>query len=207
MARLLLVRHGETALGRASRYSGQRDTPLTPLGEQQHERLLERLRGDAIGRVVGSDLTCCRLLAEAVAADHGVLAEANPALREASFGAWEGLTYQEAMARDRAAMVAFNRDSANVAPPGGESLTVAATRAHACLDALLREHRRRDDALLVIGHGGTLQALLCGLLALPLERYWTLRVDPASLSVLDTYPMGAIVAVLNDTCHLHDLRA
>lgn len=205
MARLLLVRHGETELGHASRYGGQRETPLTPLGERQHERLLELLRGAAIGRVVASDLACCRLLAESIAADHGLQAEADAALREASFGVWEGLTYQEAMARDRAAMVAFNRDTANVAPPGGESLAAVATRAHACLETLLREHRRRDDALLIVSHGGTVQALLCGLLALPLERYWTLRVDPASLTALDTYPMGAIVATLNDTCHLSGL--
>jgi hypothetical protein len=30
-------------------------------------------------------------------------------------------------------------------------------------------------------------------------------VDSAGLSILDIYPMGAIVAVLNDTCHLEVL--
>lgn len=185
------------------RYSGQRETALTPLGERQHQRVRERLRSESIGRIVSSDLARCRLLAERIAADHDVAAESDPALREAAFGAWEGLTYDEGMARDRAAMVAFNRDPVHVAPPGGESLAAVARRARACLDLLLRAHKRRDDALLLVSHGGTLQALLCELLAIPLARYWTLRVDPASLTVLDTYPMGPIVAVLNDTCHLH----
>ncbi len=204
MSRLLLVRHGETALSRAMRYSGQRETALTPLGERQHERVRERLRPESIGRVVSSDLARCRTLAERIAADHGVAAESDPALREAAFGVWEGLTYDEAMARDRRAMVAFNRDPVKVAPPGGESLEAVAERARACLDRLLREQKRRDGALLLVSHGGTLQALLCGLLAVPLTRYWTLRVDPAALTVLDTYPMGPIVAVLNDTCHLKE---
>jgi broad specificity phosphatase PhoE len=202
VSRVILVRHGQTALQAAGRYSGQRDTPLTPLGERQHELLRARLLREAIGRVVGSDLARCRVLAEAVAADHGLEAEPEPALREAAFGSWEGLTYGEAMAQDRQAMVAFNRDTVHVAPPGGESLAALAARAIPLLDACVRAHKQREGALLLVGHGGTLQALLCHLLAVPLARHWTMRVDNAALSSLDIYPMGAIIAVLNDTCHL-----
>jgi broad specificity phosphatase PhoE len=199
---VILVRHGQTVLQAAARYSGQQDTPLTPLGERQQELLRARLLRETIGRVVSSDLARCRVLAEAVAADHGLEAEPEPALREASFGVWEGLTYGEAMAHDRQAMVAFNRDTARVAPPGGESLAVLAARAIPALEACLRAHKQREGALLLVCHGGTLQALLSHLLAIPLERHWTMRVDNAAVSILDIYPMGAIVAVLNDTCHL-----
>lgn len=65
--------------------------------------------------------------------------------------------------------------------------------------------RRVSGALLVVSHGGPLRALLCSLQHIPLERYWTLSLDPASLTVLDAYPMGAIVSVLNDTCHVHGI--
>ena len=205
MTRVLLVRHGETVLNAESRYSGQRESPLTPRGVAQQEHLRARLANEEIGRVISSDLARCLDLATALAADHGLHAEGLPALREASFGAWEGLTYAEGMARDRPAMVAFNRDTVNVAPPGGESLSTLAARARPAFDAALKEHRDLPGALLVVSHGGTLRALLCGLLHIPLERYWTLSLDPASLTILDTYPMGAIVSVLNDTCHLHGI--
>lgn len=203
MSRLILVRHGQTMLQAAARYTGQQDAPLTALGERQHELLRIRLLGESIERVVSSDLARCRELAEAVAADHDLEAELEPALREASFGSWEGLTYGEAMARDRQAMVAFNRNTAQVAPPGGESLADLAARAIPVLDACVRAHKQREGALLLVSHGGTLQALLCHLLAIALERHWTIRVDNAAVSILDLYPMGAIVTVLNDTCHLN----
>jgi alpha-ribazole phosphatase len=206
MARLILIRHGETEDSRAARYSGQRDTPLTLLGEAQHARVRAHLAGEEVGRVVCSDLQRCRHLAGLLAADHGPAAEPLAALREASFGAWEGLTYAEALEADRPAMVAFNRDQLEVAPPGGETLAGVAARAGACLATLLREHRRRPDALIVVSHGGTLRALLCGLLEIPLRRHWTLRSDHAALSVLDIYPQGPVVAVLNDTCHLREMR-
>jgi alpha-ribazole phosphatase len=202
---LILARHGQTLLQAATRYSGQQDTPLTALGARQHALLRARLAREPIDQVVTSDLQSCKALAEAVAADHGIEAEQEPALREASFGSWEGLTYGEAMARDRQAMVAFNRNTARVAPPGGESLAALVVRAIPALEAVLRAHKKREGTLLLVSHGGALQALLCHLLAIPLERHWTLRVDNAALSVLDIYPMGAIVAVLNDTCHLEGL--
>lgn len=206
MSRVILVRHGQTVLNQELRYSGQIDAPFTPLGEAQHERLRVLLAGMSIDRVVCSDLERIRAFADQLARDHGVAAEPEQALREASFGAWEGLTYEEAMARDRQAMVAFNRDTAHVAPPGGESLVTLEARVRPCFDAALKAHRDRPGALLVVSHGGTLRALLCGLLRIPLDRHWTLRVDPASCTVLDMYPMGPIVESLNDTCHLQGLE-
>jgi len=217
MSRVILVRHGETVLNQKLRYSGQQETPLTALGEAQHEQVRTRLLDEHIARVVCSDLSRSQLLADRIAADHGVSAESEPELREASFGTWEGLTYEAAMARDRAAMVAFNRNPAVSGPPGGESLTALEKRLRACFDLLLLAHKDHvgvpsttphdsaPGALLLVSHGGALRTLLCSLLAIPLDRYWTLRIDPASITILDTYPLGAIVSVLNDTCHLHGL--
>ncbi len=205
MARLFLVRHGETTYGAQSRYSGQSDTPLTPRGEEQHLRLRDLLHGEKIDHVVSSDLTRCRLLADLVAADHGLSATMDARLREASFGQWEGLTYEEARTRDHAAMTAFNRAPADAAPPDGESLVHVVERARPFFDGLVKEHKEREGALLVVGHAGLLRGLLCSLLMIPLERYWTLNVDNAALTTLDIYRMGAIVQTLNDVHHLRDL--
>ncbi|MDB5058278.1 MAG: alpha-ribazole phosphatase [Chloroflexi bacterium] len=204
MVSVMLVNHGESVLAREERYSGQRDTPLTAMGQAQHQRLAARLVGKRIGRVVCSDLERCRALADLIAAGRGIEVETMPGLREAAFGAWEGLTYKEAMERDRASMVAFNRDLVHVAPPGGESLRALAERARPAFDAAVRSHDRHSGALVIVSHGGTIRALLCGLLAIPLERHWTLRIDHASLTKLDLYPLGPILEVLNDTCYLRD---
>lgn len=205
MVRVFLVRHGETTYGAASRYSGQSDVPLSARGEAQHLRLRDLLHDKEIERVVSSDLARARLLADLVAADHGLSATTDACLREASFGRWEGLTYEEARTLDHAAMTAFNRAPAKAAPPDGESLVGVVGRVRPFFDALVKEHRDQEGALLVVGHSGALRGLLCSLLMIPLERYWTLNVDNAALTTLDMYPMGAIVQTLNDTHHLSDL--
>jgi len=205
LVKVFLVRHGETTYGAESRYSGQSDAPLTPRGEAQHLRLRDVLHAEKIDRVVSSDLTRCRVLADLVSADHDLAATTDARLREASFGRWEGLTYEEARTRDRAAMTAFNRAPADAAPPGGESLATLVERARPFFDVLVKEHKDREGALLVVAHAGLLRGLLCALLLIPLERYWTLNVDNAALTTLDVYRMGAIVQTLNDTHHLRDL--
>ena len=205
MSRVILVRHGETELNRQLRYSGQLDATLTAAGQAQEARLLASLAAIPISRVVSSSVPHVLRLAELLAAQRHLHAEADPDLREASFGRWEGLTYAEAMQADRPEMVAFNRGAADAAPPLGESVRALAARVRARFDALEREQRGRDGALLIVSHGGTLRALLCSLLHIPIERHWTLRINPASVTVFDTYPLGPIVAVLNDTCHLQGL--
>ena len=166
---------------------------------------LTLFRTQPISRIVSSDLEGCNLLAESLAAPRLLQVDRTPSLREAHFGVWEGLTYDQAMADDRAAMVRFNRDPAQVSPPGGESLAASGARALALFRTIVKEHRHREGALLLVSHGGTLRALLCLLLEIPLSRYWTLRVDNASLTCFDLYPMGPIIEILNDTSHLRGL--
>ncbi|MFH1483881.1 MAG: histidine phosphatase family protein, partial [Chloroflexota bacterium] len=52
--RLYLVRHGDT--GAIERYYGATDIPLSPLGQEQAERLRDRLSGERIALVYSSDL-------------------------------------------------------------------------------------------------------------------------------------------------------
>ena len=59
-----------------------------------------------------------------------------------------------------------------------------------------------DGTVLVVGHGGALQALLCMALGLPPERFWQLQLDNTGIADLRIYPEGAILNLFNDTCHL-----
>ena len=56
MARLILVRHGETEWNRAGRYQGRTDIGLSAIGLWQAERLRNRLTGQKIDAVYSSDL-------------------------------------------------------------------------------------------------------------------------------------------------------
>ncbi|MBM3133463.1 MAG: histidine phosphatase family protein, partial [Chloroflexi bacterium] len=51
-------------------------------------------------------------------------------------------------------------------------------------------------------HGGPIQVLICHLLGIGLEHWWQIRLSGASISILDTYPQGTSLALLNSTSHL-----
>ena len=53
-----------------------------------------------------------------------------------------------------------------------------------------------------IAHGGSLTLIVCHLLGLPITLWRQLRINQASLSIMETYPQGAVLNLLNDTCHL-----
>ncbi|GAI13669.1 unnamed protein product [marine sediment metagenome] len=44
--------------------------------------------------------------------------------------------------------------------------------------------------------------MVCNLLGIGLEHWRQMRLDLASVSIVETYPQGAILSLLNDTSHL-----
>ncbi|HVB07030.1 MAG TPA: histidine phosphatase family protein [Acidimicrobiales bacterium] len=147
MARLLLLRHGESAWNAVGRWQGHADPPLSAHGEEQARRAGEALGG--IGRVVSSDLRRARRTAELLAAA-SVLGEAYPELRERDVGVWSGLTNSE-VDRDYPGDRAAGRT-----PPGWESDEALVGRVLPVLERLVTGD---EAAVLVVAHGGVLRAV------------------------------------------------
>jgi broad specificity phosphatase PhoE len=61
---------------------------------------------------------------------------------------------------------------------------------------------KAPPTLLLVTHGGALRVLLTHLLEMPVVLYWRLGARPASVTVLEVYPEGAIAEVIGDTSHL-----
>jgi broad specificity phosphatase PhoE len=155
-ARLVLIRHGESVLGREGRYAGHGDTPLTPAGQRQILALRPRFapfRGDFI---FSSDLRRCRETAELLAP--GRVVRFSERLRELDFGAWEGLTAEECRRRDPDRFGRWMRSPQSTRPPGGESMDQLWSRVRTFATHLARRHAGRT--LTLITHGGPIRALL-----------------------------------------------
>jgi broad specificity phosphatase PhoE len=206
--RLLLIRHGHTADTDALVYAGQRDTPLSPLGERQAAVLATRLAGEPLAAVFTSDLARARATAEPIAAPHGTLAQPSPHLREIAMGAWEGQTYVQ-LARDNASRLEqWIRDPEQVAPPGGETVQAVRLRARELLSRQVEKYRER--AVAWVTHGGVIAVLLCDLLGIPITQRWRLRCDLASITTVELWlppessPLAyeGSISCLNDTNHL-----
>jgi alpha-ribazole phosphatase len=201
MTRLLLARHAATDWNAVGRYQGHQDIALGAVGRQQAARLATRLAAEPIDRIIASDLSRAQETARAVAELRRLPVHRDPRLRELHFGAWEGLTYSELQHRHPAALTAWQADPSRIAPPGGETVIQLAERVYSFLSEV-RAESKRDRAILVVGHNGSLQMLLCLALGLPPESRWKFRLEPASLSELHLYDEGGVLTRLNDTHHL-----
>jgi len=58
--------------------------------------------------------------------------------------------------------------------------------------------------VLIVAHAGVLRSLICQLMRMGPQYIYHVRLDLGSLSILETYPMGAILTLLNDVSHLRE---
>ncbi|HTY81971.1 MAG TPA: histidine phosphatase family protein [Dehalococcoidales bacterium] len=199
MARLLLIRHGETKLYKADRFWGSTDVDLSENGIKQAGLLSDRLAKTKIDAVYTSPLLRASVTADVIAAKHKIKTAKSDDLCECSFGYAEGLTFAEItqkypeLAEDLAAGTAITF-------PGGESLAQLDKRVKKFLVTI--NDLKPSAKAVIVAHGGPLRLLICNLLNLGIEHWLQFRIDHASLSVIETYPQGNILNLLNDVSHL-----
>lgn len=153
MARLLLIRHGQSLWNAESRWQGWADPALSEQGEAEAAVLASRLAPAGFQVVVCSDLERARRTASVVSRRLGVAPEEDTALRERDVGAWQGLTTAE-IERAWPEELAAWRSGALSTPPRGEPDHMMATRV---LGALQRLAARPESAALVVTHGGVIR--------------------------------------------------
>lgn len=204
MAKLILVRHGETEWNKSLRYQGQSDIRLNEKGIEQAARVRERLSPEKIDVIYSSDLVRAHETAEIIAARHSILEICqSPLLRETNFGEAEGLTFGEI--KDRYPQItddlqSWRTRSPELHFPGGESIIQLAARVGQFVGQL-KDHKP-EETVLVVAHGGSLQVLICLLLGIDLNHWFQMRLSNASVTVMDISPYLAVLVGLNDTCHI-----
>lgn len=197
--RLVLVRHGNTAHSAAMRFSGRNQLPLDAVGRGQAAALAARGFGE-VAAVVSSPLLRTAQTAEAIAGRLGLPVSTNEELVETDFGAWEGLTFAEARARNPAELDAWLA-SPDVTPPGGESFAAVARRVRRARAAVLAAHPGK--VVVVVSHVTPVKTLLRLALEAPPAAMFRLHLDTASVSIVDFYADGnSSVRLVNDTSHL-----
>ncbi|QFZ16852.1 bifunctional RNase H/acid phosphatase [Saccharothrix syringae] len=199
--RLYLLRHGQTELSVARRYSGRGNPPLTDVGRAQAEAAARRLgKVEGVAAVVSSPLGRAAETARAVAAATGAGLSTHDGLVETDFGAWEGLTFTEAAARDPELHRRWLADP-SVPAPGGESFDQVQQRVRRARADLIARHG--GATVVVVSHVTPIKQLLRVALDVGPSLLFRLHLDLASLSLVEFYPDGhASVRLVNDTSHL-----
>jgi probable phosphoglycerate mutase len=202
---LLLVRHGVTAFSVEKRFSGVGDPPLIEEGRSQARAVAARLgaRG-GIDLVVTSPMSRCRETASVIASVVGVPVEQDDDLREVSFGAWEGLTFETVQERWPRELSSWLADP-SLSPPEGESYESLRYRVSRAQQRLVNRHR--GLTVCVVTHSRPVASFVTSALEAPLASLYRLHVDNGSLTQLDYYEDGPqVLRTFNDISHLTGLR-
>jgi broad specificity phosphatase PhoE len=197
--RLLLLRHGQTALSVDRRYSGRSDPELTELGLAQAAGAAAGIKAvegaDRVDTALTSPLRRARQTAEPVSAALGVPVVTHEGLLETDFGEWDGLTFAEARDRDPELHRSWLGDE-TVPPPGGESFAAVGRRIGLLRDELVAAYP--GQTLLLVSHVTPIKMLLRMALGAGSSVLYRLHLDLASLSIAEFYPDGgASVRLVN----------
>ncbi len=172
--RISLLRHGEVEGGAA--FHGRTDVPLSEVGWRQMERAVADGRWASIW---ASPLERCAAFAERLAERLGAPLRLDDRLTEIDFGAWEGQSAAEVMARNgEEALARFWEDPQRHPPPGGEGLEAFEARVLDVWEEILDSGA---GPVLVVTHGGVIRLLRCRLEGRPLSELLRLEVAYASL--------------------------
>lgn len=168
VTRFCLIRHGETAWNLDRRLQGQLDVDLNPLGRHQAQAAATWLAGEPVDALYASDLKRAWHTAERLELTLSLPRRAAPEFRERRYGAFEGLTYEQAAERYPEAYRAFEaRHADHPLPQGGESLRTLSQRVTAKIVELAETHR--GQTVVIVTHGGVLDVVNRFVRRIPLE--------------------------------------
>ncbi|MFZ1805511.1 MAG: 2,3-bisphosphoglycerate-dependent phosphoglycerate mutase [Nitrospira sp.] len=179
MARLVLLRHGESQWNLENRFTGWVDVPLSPKGIEEAKQAGEKLRGFSFDRAFTSVLAraneTLRLVLEAIG-QTTIPIEKDKALNERMYGDLQGLNKAETAKKYGDAQVKIWRRSYDVKPPGGESLKDTAERALPYYEKMIKPCLLQGETIIIAAHGNSLRALVMELDQLSKEEVLELNI-------------------------------
>lgn len=205
MTRLILIRHGESTWNLTGRYQGNIDTELSERGVQQAACVSERLKDVSLDAIYSSPLRRAFHTAIAVALPHSLDIQVDEDLIEIDHGAWNGLLKEEVEKRYGPLLERWLQTPSRVKMPGGESLGDVARRVQKALGRIAAAHPQ--GAVAICSHDAVLKTIVALSLGMDLDNFWGIRLDNASITIIDYDGEGSRILVLNDACHLGGWRS
>ena len=193
---IFVIRHGETP-GNAARIVQTPETPLSPRGIEQADRLGQRLSGREIGGILASDLVRAAMTAERLADAVGAPVAFDPLLQERNFGDVRGIPYAD---------LDVDLFAAGYAPPGGEDWATFHARVGRAWAHIREASARTRGHLAVVTHGLVCFSLVHRHFALAGGEAAPVRFGNTSLTIVDAAPPWTVRRI-NCTSHLEDCEA
>ena len=194
--RFTIVRHGETKANKEDNLQGQLPGELSVIGLAQAHALAEELKKHQFDIFLSTDLKRGLDTAKIIAEFHDKPLLIDTALRERSFGIFEGTNRTAFYSHERSLADPYNHR-----PEKGESFMDLYERAKHFVNRITEKYAHKS--VLAASHGDFVRMCLGVLQALPIEKACQISQANACINVLQLSSNGAWqILKFNDTNHL-----
>jgi len=197
---VIVVRHGETAWNAEGRIQGHLDSPLNEEGLAQAVLVADRLARQRFSRLYSSDLGRALQTAQPLSDKSGRAVHADARLRERNLGIFQGHTGAQCERRWPKHYAGFRSRDPEHMIPAGESGRELYERVVDVFTALAREHP--GERLVVVTHGGVLDALYRFVRGVPLELARDFPIYNASINLVHFDGARWSIELWGDISHL-----
>jgi len=190
VASLYLLRHGKTAL--AGKMVGSTDIELESEGIAQIRAIRPLIHAEQFDRVFCSTLRRCRQTAEILGLDCEVVYD--DALKEVSFGRWEGMDFSEIEKQEPDYVRKWVNNPEGFCFPEGECRADFICRLEGFKKTILT---LEDKKVLLITHGGVIRHFICSFLDIDVNNYLLFQVREGLLTSLACFGEKGVLTGLN----------
>ena len=193
--RLIIVRHGQTEENKKKTWQGHIDGILSKEGEEQSEKLAERLEKEGIDVIYCSDLQRTRNTVKPLLERMNVPIHYVKELRERDIGVLEGLTGAEV----KGCLEKNNMDiNSNLIT--GETFDEVKERVAGIYKEASEKHE--DETVLFVTHGGSISQLILHLFNYGHDKFKNYKPKNTSITEIKGYEKSLELSVFDDTTHL-----
>lgn len=163
MAKLFLVRHGQSLWNLENRFIGWQDIDITETGIEEAKNAGIALKKEKIDIAFTSVLLRAQHTLSIILDEIGnpnIPIVMDKALNERSYGNLEGLNKAETALKYGDEQVHTWRRSFDVIPPGGESLKDTYNRVIPYFEKEIAPLLKKGENVLIVAHGNSLRALI-----------------------------------------------
>ena len=197
MPKIVLIRHAHSTANAAGILSGQLpNVHLSKLGQEQAERLAERLGKLTIAEVQLSPMDRCFETLAPWLAKYGksVTVISQPNLVEVDYGNWSGKKLAT-LSRAKLWRKVQGQPSA-VTFPQGESLAQMQVRAMKTVHDFFESNL---ELTIMVSHGDVIKSIVASSLGMHLDDFQRIVIDPASITILESSGGSIRLTRLNDS--------
>jgi 2,3-bisphosphoglycerate-dependent phosphoglycerate mutase len=197
VAKLVLIRHGQSLWNLENRFTGWIDVPLTQLGREEARNAAKKIAGMHFDVAYTSALSraqeTLREILETLGLDLPVIRD--QALNERHYGDLQGLNKEQTAQKYGKEQVHQWRRSYDIPPPGGEALKNTAERTLPFFERAIMGDLREGKNVLVVAHGNSNRSIVMSLEKMTPEQILALELGTGVPRVYDFDDQGNVASV------------